>query len=125
MYPSFYIQEILSVFEGESSQSYGFSSNHVWMWELDHKESWVPKNWYFLTVVSEKTLESLLDNKEIKPVNPKGSQSWIFTGRTDAESKTLILWPPDAKNWLSGKNPDAGKDWSQEKREMTEEEMVG
>jgi len=111
--------------KGPYSQSYGFSSNHVWMWELDHKESWMPKNWYFLTVVSEKTLESLLDNKEIKPVNPKGNQSWIFTGRTDAESKTPILWPPDVKNWLSGKNPDAGKDWSQEKREMTEEEMVG
>ena len=99
---------------GPSGQSYGFSSGHVWMWELDHKESWAPKNWCFWTVVLEKTLESPLDCKEIQPVNPKGDQSWIFTGRTDAE--TPILWPPDVKNWLIGKDPDAGKDWGQEEK---------
>ena len=92
-----------------SSQSYGFSSSHVWMWEF--KERWVPKNWCFWTVVLEKTLESPLDCKEIKPVNPKGNQSWVFIGRTDAEVETPILWPPDVKNWLLGKDPDAGKDW--------------
>ena len=111
--------------KGPYSQSYVFSSNHVWMWELDHKESWVPKNWYFLTVVSEKALESLLDNKEIKPVNPKGNQSWIFTGRTDVEVETPILWPPDAKNCLIGKDLDAGEDWWQEEKGMTEDELVG
>ena len=110
--------------KGPYSQSYGFSSSHVWMWELDHKERWVPKNWYFWIVVLEKTLESLLDNKEIKLVNPKGNQSWIVIGSTDAEAETPILWSPDAKSWLSGKDHDAGKDWSQEKKEMTEEEMV-
>ena len=86
--------------KGPSSESYGFSSSHVWMWELDYKESWAPKNWCFWTVVLEKTLESPLDSKEIQPFNPKGNQSWIFTGRTDAEAETPILWPPDAKNWL-------------------------
>ena len=110
--------------KGISSQSYGFSSSHVWMWELDHKESWAPKNWCFWTVVLEKTLESLLDCKEIKPVNPKGNQSWIFTGRTDAEAEALILWPPDVKNWLLRKDPDAGKDWRQEAKGTTEDEMV-
>ena len=94
------------------------------MWELDHKEGWAPKNWCFQTVVLEKTLESPLDCK-IKPVNPEGSQSWIFIGRTDAEAETPILWPPDAKNWLIGKEPDAGKDWRQEEKEVTEDEMVG
>ena len=108
---------------GPSSQSYGFSSSHVWMWELDHKEIWETKNWCFSTVVLEKTLESPLDCKEIKPVNPKGNQSWIFIGRT--ESEALILWPPDMKNWLIGKDSDAGKDWRQEKKGMTEDEMVG
>ena len=108
-----------------SSQIYGFSSSHVWMWELDYKESWAPKNWYFWTVVLEKTLESPLDCKEIKPVNPKGNQSWVFIGRTDAEAETPILWPPDAKNWLIGKDPDDGKDWRQEKKGMKEDEMVG
>ena len=93
-----------------SSQSYGFSSSHVWMWELDYKESWMPKNQCFWTVVMEKALESPLDCKEIKPVHPKGNQSWIFFGRTDAETETPILWPPDAKNWLLGKYPEAGKD---------------
>ena len=86
-----------------------FFSNHVWMWELEHKESWVPQNWCFWTVVLEKTLESPLDCKEIKPVNPKGNQSWIFIGKTDAEAQVPILWPPDVKNWLTGKDPDAGK----------------
>ena len=109
---------------GLSSQSYGFSSSHVWMWELNHKESWVPKNWCFLSVVL-KTLENSLDCKEIKPVHPKGNQSWIFTGKTDAEAETPILWSPDAKNWLIGKDPDAGKDWGQDEKGTTEDEMVG
>ena len=94
------------------------------MWELDHKESWMLKNWCFWTVVLEKTLESPLDSKEIKPVNSKGNQSWIFIGNTDAEPETLILWPPDAKNWLTRKDPDAGKDWGQ-KEKGTTDEMVG
>ena len=102
--------------KGPSSQSYGFSSSHVWMWELDYKESWVPKNWCFWTVVLE-TLESPLDFKEIQPVNPKENQSWIFTGRTDAEAEAPILWPPDVKNRVSEKDPDAGKDWRQEGKE--------
>ena len=95
------------------------------MWELDHKESWVLKNWCFWTLLLEKTLESPLDCKEIKPVNPKGNWPWIFIGRTDAEAEALILWPPDAKNWLIGKDPDTGKDWRQEEKGMTEDEMVG
>ena len=95
------------------------------MWELDDKESWVPKNWYFWTVVLEKTLESLLHCKEIKPVNPKWNQSWIFIGRTDAEAEPPTLWPPEVKNWLIGKDPDAGKDWKQEEKKMTEDEMIG
>ena len=111
--------------KGPSSQGYGFSSSHVWIWELDYKESWGLKNWCFWTVVLEKTLESPLDCKEIKPVNPKGSQSWILIGRTDAEAQTPILWPPDVKNWLIGKDPDAGKDWRQEEKGMTEDEMFG
>ena len=96
---------------GLSSQSYGFSGSHVWMWELDYKESWVPKNWSFQTVVLEKTFKSSLDCKEIQPVNPKGNQSRIFIGRTDAEAETSILWSPDVKNWLIWKDPDAGIDW--------------
>ena len=107
------------------SQSYVFSNNHVWMWKLDHKEGWVPKNWIFQAVVLEKTLESPLDCKEIKPVNPKGNQPWIFTERTDAEAEAPILWPPDAKSQLVGKDSDAGKDWGQEEKEKTEDEMVG
>ena len=107
-----------------SSQSYGFSSSHVWIWELDHKEGWALKNWCFWTVVLEKTLESPLDCKEIQPVHPKGNQSWIFIGRTDAEAEVPILWPPDGKNWLIGKDPDAGKDWRQEKGTIADE-MVG
>ena len=101
------------------------SSSHVWMWELDHKEGLAPKNWCFWTVVLEKTLESLLDSKEIKSVHPKGNQSWIFIGRTDAEAEAPILWPPDAKNWLVKKDPDAGQDWRQEEKRTTEDEMVG
>jgi len=107
------------------SQRYRFSSRHVWMWELDYKESWAPKNWCFWTVVLEKTLESPLDCKEIQPVHPKGNQSCIFIGRTDAEAETPILWPPDVKNWLIGKDLDAGKDWRQEEKGMTEDETVG
>ena len=90
--------------KGPSSQSYGFSSSHVWMWKLDYKESWVLKNWGFCTLVLEKTLESSLDSKEITPVNPKGNQSWIFIGRIDAEVEAPVLWSPDAKNWLIGKD---------------------
>ena len=111
--------------KGPSSQGYGFSCGHVWMWQLDCEESWVPKNWCFWTVVLEKTLESLLDCKEIQPVHPKGDQSWVFTGRTDVEAETPILWPPDVKNWLIWKDPDAGKDWGQEEKETTQYEMVG
>ena len=102
--------------KGLPSQSYGFSSSHIWMWGLDHKESWALKNWCFWTVVLEKTLQSPLDSKEIKPVNPKGNQSWIHIGRTDAEVEASMLWPPEAKNWLFGKDPDAGKDWRQEEK---------
>ena len=98
-----------------------FSSSHIWMWNLEYKESWVLKNWCFWPVVLEKTLECPLDSKEIKPVNPKRKQSWIFIGRTDAEAETPIFWPPDAK-W---KDPDAGKDGRQEEKGMTEAEMVG
>jgi len=108
--------------KGPSSQSYGFSSSHVWIWELDHKESWALKNWCFWTVVLEKTLESL-GLKDIKPVNPKGNKSWIFIGRTDAEAQTPILWPSDAKNWLIWKDSNARKDWRREKG-MKEDEMV-
>jgi len=111
--------------KGPSRQSYGFSSGHVWMWELDYKEGRVPKNWCFWTVVLEKTLESPLDCKEIQLVHPKGNQSWVFIGRTDAEVETPILWPPDAKNWLIWKGPDAGKDWRQEEKGTAEDEMVG
>ena len=97
--------------KGPSSQGYAFSSGHVWMWELDCEESWVPKNWCFWTVVLEKTLESPLDCKEIQPVHSKWDQSWMFLGRTDAKAETPILWPPDAKSWLSGKDSNTGRDW--------------
>ena len=110
--------------KGPSSQSYGFPNSHVWMWGLDCEESWAPKNWCFWTVVLEKTLESPLDCKEIQSVHPKGNQSWMFTGRTDAEAETPILWPPDAKNWLTGKDPDSEKDWRQEENRTTEDEMM-
>ena len=109
--------------KGPYSQSYGFSSSHVWMWELDHKKRWALKNWCLWTMVLEKTLESPLDSKEIKPVNPKRNQSWIINGRIAAEAP--ILWPPDVKSWLTGKDPHAGKDWEQEEKGMTEDEMVG
>ena len=111
--------------KGPSTQSYGFSSGHVWIWELDYKESWAPKNLCFWTVVLEKTLESPLDCKEIQPVYPKGYQSWIFIGRTDAEAEAPVLWPSDAKSRLTGKDHDAGKEWRQEEKGMTEVEMVG
>ena len=110
--------------KGPHNQYYGFSSIHVWMWKLDHKEGWALKNWRLWTVVLEKILESLLESKEIKPVNPKGNQPWIFIGRTDGEAEASILWPPDAKNWLIGNDPDAGEDWGQEKGK-TENEMIG
>ena len=108
-----------------SSQGYCFSSGHVWIWQLNYKESWVTKNWCFWTAVLEKTFESPLDCKEIKLVHPKGNQSWIFIGRTDAEAETAIFWPPDAKSWLNGKDSDAGRDWGQEEKGTTEDEMAG
>ena len=111
--------------KGPSSQCYDFSSSQVWMCKLDYKESWAPTNWWFWTVVLDKTLESPLDCKEIQPVNPKGNQPWIFTGRTDAKAEVPIFWPPDAKNWLIGKDPDDGKDWRQGKKGTTEDEMAG
>jgi len=111
--------------KGTSSKSYGFSSSHVWMWELNQKEGWMLKSWCFLTVVLKKTLESPLDCKEIKPVNPKGDQSWIFIRGTDVKAEAPILWPPDAKSWLTEKDPDAGKDWKQEEKGTTEDKMVG
>ena len=112
--------------KGPSSQSYGFPSGHVWMWELDYKENWALKNWCFWTVVLEKTLMSPLDYKEVKPVNPRGNQSWIFMGRTDAEAQAPIVWPQDVKSLLIRKNLGAGKDWRQEEEKgTTENEMVG
>jgi len=110
--------------KGPSSQSHGFSRSHVWMWELGHKEGWVPKNWCFRTVVLEKTLQSSLDRKEIKSVNPKGNKPWIFIRRTDAKAETPILWPRDEKSQLIVKNPDVGKDWGQEEKGTTEHKMV-
>ena len=110
--------------KGPSSQTLIFFSSNEWMWELNYKESRGPKNWCFWIVVLEKTLESPLDCKEIQPVNPKGNQSWIFTGRTDAKAETPILWPINAKNWLIRKDPDAGKDWRQEEKRVTEDDMV-
>ena len=109
--------------KGLSNQSYGFSSNHVWMWELDYKEGWALKNWCFQAVVLKKTLESPLDCEEIKLVNPKGNQPWIFIGKTDAEAEAPILWLPDEKIWLTGKDPDAGKDWRQKEKGSAEDEM--
>ena len=110
---------------GLYSQSNGFSSSHVWMWELDHKEGWEPKNWCFWTVGPEKTLESPLDCKEIKPVNPKENQPWIFIGRTDTEAEVPIFWPPNVKNWLIEKDPDPGEYWRQEEKGKTEDKIVG
>ena len=111
--------------KGPHSQSYGFSSSHAWMWELDYKESWMPKNWCFWTMVMKKTLESPLDCKEIKLVYPKGNQLWKLTERTDVEAEPPVLWPPDAKSWLIRKDPDAGKDRRHEEKGTTEEKMVG
>ena len=117
-------RDIILLTKVHISQSYDFSSCQVWMWESDCEESWATKNWCFWTVVLEKTLEIPLDCKEIKPVNPKGNQPWIFIRRTDAEAEAPILWPPDAKSWLIRKDPDAGKDWKQEEKWTTEDEMV-
>ena len=111
--------------KGPSSQGYGFSCGHVWMWELDCGESWAPKNWCFWTVVLEKTLESPLDCKEIQPVHSEGDQSWVFLGRNDAKAETPILWPPHVKGWLLVKDPDAERDWRQEEKGTTEGEMAG
>ena len=113
--------------KGPSTQNYGFPSSHLWMWELEYKESWAPKKWCFGTVVLEKTLESPLDCQEIEPVSPKGNQPWICMGRNDAEAEAPILWPPDAKGHLIGKDSDAGKDWRHKEKgmRMTEDEMVG
>ena len=110
--------------KGLPSQSYGFSSSHVWMWELEYKESWVPKNWCFWTTVLEKTAESPLDYKEIKPVNSKRNKHWMFTGRTDAEAEAPVLWSPDAKSQFLRKEPDAGRDWRQEEKRATEDEVI-
>ena len=105
--------------KGPSSQGYGFSSSHAWMWDLVCEESWAQENWWFWTVMLEKTLESPLHCKEIKPVHPKVNQYWILIGRTDVEAETPILWPPDGKSWLIGKDPDAGKDWGREEKVTT------
>ena len=111
--------------KGPYSESYGFSSSHVWMWELDHKQGWVLKNWCFWTVVPEKTPESPLGTKNIKPVNPKGNQPWIVLGRTDAEAETPTLCPSGVKNQFTGKDPDVGEDWRQKEKRVAEDEMVG
>ena len=117
--------ETLLCQQRSACQNYGFSSSRVWMSDLNHKESWAPKNWCFWTVVLEKTLKSPLGSKEIQPVHPKGNQSWVFIGGTDVEAETPVLWRPDRKNWLIWKDPDAGKDWRQEEKGTTEDEMVG
>ena len=117
--------ETLLCQKGLSSQGYGFSCGHVWMWELDCEEGWVSKNCCFWTVVLEKTLESPLDCKEIQPVHPKGNQSWTFIWKTDAEAEMAIFWPPNAENWLIWKDLDDGDYWRQEDKGMTEVEMVG
>ena len=111
--------------KGPYSQNYGFCSSHVWMWQLDHKEGWEPKNWCFWTIAVENTLQSPLDYKEIKPVSPNGNQPWIFIERTDAEAEAPVLWSPDAKSWLIRKDSDAGKEWRPEEKWVTEDEEVG
>ena len=116
---------LLPPFASKEIVSHGFSSGHVWMQELDSEESWVPKNWCFWAVVLEKILERLLDYKEIQPVYYKGDQSWVFIGRNDAKAETPILWPPHEKSWLIVKDPDAGRDWGQEEKGPTEDEMAG
>ena len=118
-------RNIYFVNKGPSSQGYGFSSGHVWMWELDYKESWAPKNWYFWPVVLEKTLENHLDCKEIQPVHSEGDQPWDFFGRNDAKAETPVLCPPHVKSWLIGKDSDSGRDWGQEEKGTTEDEMAG
>ena len=110
--------------KGPSSQGYVFCNSHVWMWELDCEESWAPKNWCFWTVVLEKILESPMDCKEIQPVHSEGDQLWVFFGRNDAKAETPVLWPPHAKSWLIGKDSDSGRDWGQEEKGMTEDEMA-
>ena len=119
------VTSFVPLYKGEHSRGYGFSNGHVWMWELDYKESWALKNWCFWTVVLEKTLESPLDCKEIQSVHPKEDQSWVFIGRTNVEAETPILWPPDVKSWLIWKDPDAGKDRRREEKGMKEDETVG
>ena len=119
------LQHLLFSFFNDGHSDYGFSHSQVWIWELDHKEGWVPKNRRFQTLMLEKTHESPSDSKEVKSVNPKGNQCWIFTGRTDAKAEVPVLWPPDVKNWPIGKDPDAGKDWGKEEKWVTEDEMVG
>ena len=111
--------------KGPSGQGYGFSSGHEWMWELDSEESWALKNWCFWAVVLEKTLESPLDCKRSNQIHPERDKSWVFIGRADAEAETPVLWPPHAKSWLIGKDPDAGREWGQEEKGMTEDEMAG
>ena len=111
--------------QGLSNQGYGFSCGHVWMWELDCEGGWAPKNWCFSTVVLEKTLESPLNCKEIQPIHPKGDQFWMFIGGTDVEAESPVLWPPGAKSWLIWKDSDAGRDWGQEEKGTTEDEMAG
>ena len=123
IYLSFYLSRTKAK-KGPSSQGYGFSCGHVWIWELDCEESWAPQNWCFWTVVLEKTFESPLNCKEIQPVHPKGDLSWVFIGRIDVEAETP-LWPPDVKSWLIWKDPDVGKDWGHEEKWMTEDEMAG
>ena len=117
--------ETLLANKGPSSQGYGFSSGHVWMWDLDCEEGWALKNWCLWIVVLEKTLESPMDCKEIQPVHSEGDQSWVFFGRTHAEAEAPVLWPPHAKSWLIGKDSDARRDWWQEEKGMTEDEMAG
>ena len=127
LWPTYYIKKGRHCFanKGPFSQSYSFSSSHVWMWELEYEESWAPKNWCFWTVVLEKTLESPLDCKEIQPVHSKGHQPWDFFGGNDAEAETPVIWPPHAKSWLIGKDSDAGRGWRQEEKGTTEDEMAG
>ena len=125
--PRYHIEKHRHYFanKGLTSQGYGFSSGQVWMWELDCELNWAPKNWRFWTVVLEKALESPLDCKEIQPVHPEGDQPWDFFGRNDAKAEAPVLWPPHAKSWLIGKDSDAGRDWGQEEKGMTEDEMAG
>ena len=113
------------VYKCQNSQSCSFPSSHVWMWELDNKKDWALKNWCLQTVILEKTPESLLDSKDIKSINTKGNQPWIFIRRTDAEAEAPTFWPRDVKSWLILKDPNAGKDWRQEEKRITEDEIVG